>query len=92
VNRLIKIFRVLMPSCREALRLQSAALDSPLPLLQRMGLKMHLMLCVWCSRYGRQIKFLRHTAQHCEHHLETAPPLSAEARQKIKRALAAQKS
>ena len=51
--------------CREASRLQSQALDRKLPLVQRIGLRMHLLLCKWCRRYRQQIRFLRDAAlQH----------------------------
>lgn len=85
MNWLIKTVRALMPNCKEAIRLQSEALDRPLPRLQRIGLRIHLALCVWCSRYGRQIRFLRTVAQHCDHAPEQA--LSTEAKSRIKRAL-----
>jgi len=49
----------LSPSCREAVRLQSEAMDHPLPPARRLGLRIHLMLCKWCRRYGSQLEFLR---------------------------------
>ena len=88
MNRLVRIFRMLSPNCREAIRLQSDALDHPLPRLQRIGLRIHLALCVWCSRYGKQIKFLRSAAQHCDPH-QPKQILPREARERIKRAIEA---
>ena len=77
------------PNCREASRLQSDALNHPLTPLQRFGLRMHLMLCKWCRRYGKQIRFLRHaTHEHPEQMTEASPStLSPETRQRLKRAL-----
>jgi hypothetical protein len=79
----------LSPSCRQASRLQSDALDRQLTLRQRMGLRIHLWLCKWCRRYGKQISFLR-VAAH-EHDKEdvsvSTPVLSAEARERIQRRL-----
>jgi len=77
------------PSCKEATRLQSAALDSKLPLRQRFGLRVHLVLCKWCRRYGKQITFLRNAAHgHPDEMAQTVPKtLSAEARERIKRRL-----
>ena len=89
MNRLAKIIRALSPNCREAIRLQSDALDRPLPRLQGIGLRIHLALCVWCLRYGRQIKFLRTVAQHCEHDHAPKQILPREVRERIKRALEA---
>jgi hypothetical protein len=80
---------VLSPSCREATRLQSEGLDHRLSLLQRFGLRMHLLLCKWCRRYGGQIAFLRNAAH--EHPAEmaesVAQDLPAETRERIKRRL-----
>jgi len=93
MNWLSRIFRVLSPTCQQAVRLQSEALDRPLPRLQRLGLRIHLVLCSWCARYGKQIQFLRAAAQRREHE-DSAPgsTLSAEARERIKRALESTKT
>ena len=79
----------LSPSCREATRLQSEAMDRPLSLRKRIGLRIHLGLCRWCRRYGRQIGFLRSVAHEHERHEETLPPqtLRPEARERIKERL-----
>ena len=87
MNRLIKAINAFSPNCKEAIRLQSDALDRPLPLLRRIGLWIHLTLCVWCKRYGKQIKFLRTAAQHCEHDHSPEQTMPPEARERIKRAL-----
>jgi hypothetical protein len=82
-------FRTLLPSCREASRLQSLALDRPLPLAKWFALRLHLLVCKWCRRYGKQIRFLRRAAhEHPQQANETAPQsLSPEARERLKRAL-----
>lgn len=76
----------LSPSCREATRLQSEAMDRPLSLRKRIGLRLHLMLCRWCRRYGKQIGFLRSVAHEHEKHDEILPPqtLRPEARERMK--------
>jgi hypothetical protein len=91
MNWLVNTVRTLSPNCREAIRLQSEALDRPLPWLQRIGLRIHLALCVWCLRYGRQIQFLRIAAKHCDCEQEPKQTLPPEARVRIKRALEAGK-
>src|SRR6266550_4022742 len=53
------ILRTILPSCRDMSRLQSDAMDTPLPLSMRFGVRLHLLVCSWCRRYGRQISFLR---------------------------------
>jgi len=85
MNRLPKIVRALSPNCKEAVRLQSEALDRPLTSLQPIGLRIHLALCVWCAGYGKQIIILRTAAQLSDH--EPNQSLSSEARERIKRTL-----
>jgi len=81
--------RNLAPSCREITRLQSRALDESLPLRVRFGMKCHLLYCVWCRRYGRQIAFLREALRQDGDRLteDFAQPLPPEARQRIKDSL-----
>lgn len=88
MNRFAQTIRALMPNCRQAIRLQSEALDRPLSRWERLGLRLHLVLCVWCLRYGQQLKFLRTAAQNCEHDHEPKQTLPVEARMRIKQALA----
>ena len=87
---LAKIFRALSPSCKEAIRLQSEALDRPLSRMQRGGLRIHLAMCRWCSRYGEQIKFLRTAAQRCDRDHDAKQAMPPEARERIKQRLQAE--
>jgi predicted anti-sigma-YlaC factor YlaD len=96
MNWLMRILKALFgkvgelsPNCREATRLQSEALDRSLGLGQRIGLRIHLILCQWCRRYGKQIGFLRSAAHRHEEHEQSLPPqsLRPEARERIKRRL-----
>lgn len=76
-------------NCREASRAQSEQLDHPLPRATRIGLWLHLIICKWCRRYGKQIRFLRETAHEHPGELTEAAPqqLSAPARERIKERL-----
>ena len=47
-----------MLTCKEATRLVSEAQDRRLGWFERVGLGIHLLICVWCRRYARQIRFL----------------------------------
>ena len=93
VKTLLRGLADLSPGCKTAARLQSEALDRKLSLRQRFGLRVHLLLCKWCRRYGKQITFLRNAAH--EHPDEMAEPvpqkLSDEARERIKQRLRASK-
>jgi len=82
-------FCTLLPSCRDASRLQSESLDRELSFSKRFGLSLHLLICKWCRRYGKQIRFLRDAAHEHPDNLSDAVPqrLSDEARERIKRNL-----
>jgi hypothetical protein len=79
----------LSPSCQEVARLQSLALDRPLNRGERVGLQIHLILCRWCRRYGRQLAHLHALAQEHQGQLtETVPAeLPASSRERLKAAL-----
>lgn len=83
-------FRSLWLTCRQASRIQSADLDQPLSALQRLGLVLHLIVCKWCNRYGKQLRFLHRVAhKHPDKLVEVAPQkLTAEARERIKHMIA----
>lgn len=89
LKTLARGIRDLSPSCKQVVRLQSAALDRKLPPHQRLGLRIHLLLCKWCRRYGKQITFLRSATRQHGHEDQLLPPrtLSLEARERIKQRL-----
>ncbi len=82
----------LSPSCKEASRLQSQALDRKLPFAQRLGLRIHLFLCRWCRRYGKQIRFLHDAAHKHPDQLSEPDPniLTQDARERLKQKLRAE--
>ena len=69
--------------------MQSEMLDRPVSFPRRAALSLHLLVCKWCRRYGKQIRLLRHLA--LEHPDELANPsrhkLSTEAAERIKNKL-----
>jgi hypothetical protein len=73
------------PHCTEILRLASQSLEQPLTFRMRLKMRLHFLICVWCERYDKQLKFLHHACSHASHQDETLPGrgLSAEARQRI---------
>jgi len=46
-------------SCKDASRLQSQAQDRPLKLAERIGLRLHLLICDNCRRFTRQLRVIR---------------------------------
>jgi hypothetical protein len=77
------------PHCTEILRLASQSLEQPLSLRTRLKMRLHFLICVWCERYDKHLKFLHRVGAHSDHQNETLPGrgLSAEARQRIVRHL-----
>jgi len=78
-----------MTSCKEAARLMSQQLDHPLSLSDRILLRIHLVMCISCTYYGRQIKALKDIIQRRKQPEDElpfphTPSLSDETRERIK--------
>ena len=54
----------MMLNCRQATRLISQAMDTTLPWHRRLAVRLHLLYCVWCRRYARQLQVVRQAAGH----------------------------
>ncbi len=50
-------------SCKDASRLVSRQEDAPLSAWQRLLLRLHLSVCTACTRFERQVRFLRQAMQ-----------------------------
>jgi hypothetical protein len=48
-------------SCKDASRLISQLEDGELPFRQRVAVRLHLLFCDACTRFVRQLRFLRAT-------------------------------
>ena len=88
---------VLTLVCDESSQLMSDSLDRPLTWVERLALRLHLLICRNCRRFRRQVEFI-HMAIHfvarrpaADEPLTLAPSsidtLSPEARQRIADAL-----
>ena len=78
-----------MHNCKEVTRMVSESMDRKLPLHQRMGIRVHLLMCKFCSRYRKQLLILREAMRLQEKYVEETKPsltLPTEARERIKRA------
>ncbi len=75
-----------MLTCREVTRLVSKSMDSKLPWHQRLGIRIHLIYCVWCRRYAAQTQFLRKAASKLvnEGEVSSRAQLSPEAKEQIR--------
>ena len=75
--------------CREATRAQSEEIDHTLPAAKRFGLRLHLLYCNACRRYGQHLRFLHDSARQHGDKLTAASPqnLSDAAKSRIKEKL-----
>jgi hypothetical protein len=64
-----------MFNCKKVTQLVSESFDRKLSFYQRLGMRIHLMMCKFCSRYQEQLLFLRKTARLFSESSE-APDLS----------------
>ena len=81
-----------MLSCKEATRLVSDSLDRKLQLRVLLLLRIHLLLCKFCTRYRKHLLFIREAIRRHPDRVErleepSSPSLSPEARERIKRSL-----
>ncbi len=80
-----------MRSCKEVAARLSEGFDVPMPLGERMSLRLHTMMCKYCARYANQIAALRELARGYEAvddpALDEHHKLSPEARERISQTL-----
>ncbi|MBU1265497.1 MAG: zf-HC2 domain-containing protein [Gammaproteobacteria bacterium] len=84
-----------MLTCKDASHLVSHCQDRPLNFRERWGLRIHLWMCGNCRRFERQIALMRRLLRQSDPRTETeiaGIELTAEARERISRALADQQS
>jgi hypothetical protein len=86
---LVQFLANLTPHCHDVTRLLSESMEHPLPLRTRVLLRLHFAICIWCQRYGEQLKWLRRyssevSTRGCEQGHES---LSSETRERLKKAL-----
>ena len=84
------LLRKLQP-CSQLVPLMSESMDRRLSVWEYLELKLHLLVCVWCARYLKQIELvgciLRLPLPPGEAASEPAVSLPPEARQRIAKAL-----
>ncbi|HEV2765986.1 MAG TPA: hypothetical protein VGV38_23575 [Pyrinomonadaceae bacterium] len=82
-----------LPTCKQMAPVMSESLERPLTLRERVTLKLHLWVCVWCVWYLEQLRAMKATlrargAREGGDEVDSAVKLSEEARERIRRALA----
>ena len=75
-----------MLSCKKVAQLASESLDRSLTLQEKLSMRLHLLACKLCSRYVRQLKFLKHVCAHAdEDHSGSGAGLTKGAQSKLLR-------
>ncbi len=79
-----------MLTCKDASHLLSQRQERPLSLRERLGLRLHLWMCVSCRRFEQQLALMRRAMRALRRRVETeadAAELPVAARERIRRAL-----
>ncbi len=78
-----------MLSCKEIVKQASRNIDAELVWHEKVGFKMHLMMCKTCRRYTKQLKFIQHAVvnRSTQGLTDKTIKLSTEARARITKAL-----
>jgi hypothetical protein len=80
-----------LPTCKKVVGWMSQSMERPLSLRERVLLKLHLWVCIWCVWYLEQLHLMRGTlrsrAAQISSEDSVEASLSAEARERIKSAL-----
>ena len=88
--KILRVMARMMPFCEDISALVSKSMDRPLPLRQRLLIKIHWILCVPCRRYGKQLRLLRKGLSRYGDPDENSAEesLSLEAKERLKKVLA----
>ncbi len=73
-----------MLNCRQVTRLVSHSMDARLHWYQWIGMRIHLLYCVWCRRYASQIRLLRRACKQLDAAPEASPSYTLAAGSKDK--------
>ena len=52
-----------LPTCQQTVEKISQSMERPLTLRERINLKLHLWICVWCQWYVEHLHLIRETAR-----------------------------
>jgi hypothetical protein len=76
-----------LPTCKEISHLTSQAMDETLPWSKRLGMRLHLMMCVWCRRNSEQLQLVRDLARKQSALQSKEAKLSSDARDRLSKLL-----
>ena len=83
---------ILMLNCKDVTQLISESMDHSLPLGKRIGVRLHLLMCRFCTRYERQLLLIREAVRRLVAMEEPSEgmflgALSEDVRERIKQSL-----
>ena len=76
-----------LPTCQQTVETMSQAMERPLTIGERIKLKLHFWICVWCQWYMEHLQLIRDTSRAQTPDVMTNATLSNEARERIRRNL-----
>lgn len=79
-----------LPTCQQTVEKISQSMEQSLSLRERINLKLHVWICVWCQWYLEHLHIIRETARAKADEppdFTSGPGLSNEARERIRRRL-----
>ena len=77
------------PTCPEVIRILSLGMEKKLPLLLRLKLRIHYLMCSFCKRYMKQLKYIREVSREFPEKIGDVSDASlpADAKERMKAAL-----
>jgi hypothetical protein len=79
-----------LPACKQTVEIISQSMERPLTLRERVLLKLHLWVCMWCLWYMEHLQLMRDALRLQENETDvdvSTASLSDEARERIRRSL-----
>lgn len=84
---MMRLMNKVLPTCKEVSHLTSQAMDETLPWSKRLGMRLHLMMCVWCRRNSEQLQLVRDLARKQSASQSKEAKLSNDARDRLSKLL-----
>ena len=77
------------PTCPEIVRILSLGMDKELSLMMRIKLRIHYLMCSFCERYMKQLKYIRKVSREFPEKIGDVSDASlpADAKERMKAAL-----
>ena len=77
------------PSCPEVVRILSLGMEKQLSLMMRIKLRIHYLMCSFCERYMKQLKYIRQVSREFPNKIGeiSKESLPSNAKDRIKAAL-----